>query len=141
MKSKKDIKNIALNKLLEARALYEAGYYDGAFYLGGYCIELALKARICKNLDIDNLFDSKYLRFFKVHDFDTLLMFSGLGERFERAKATNIDLYQNWSYICVWKEDCRYATVGNKTQIEVLQFLNAIDEPSNGFLSWIKKYW
>ncbi len=68
-------------------------------------------------------------------------MFSGLLERFERAKATNIDLYQNWSYICVWKEDSRYTTVGSKTQIDVLQFLNAIDDPSNGFLSWIKKYW
>ncbi len=42
MRTRKDIKNIALNKLQEARALYEVGYYDGAFYLGGYCVEMAL---------------------------------------------------------------------------------------------------
>lgn len=141
MRTKNDIKKIALSKLKEANKLYQAGFYEGAFYLGGYCIELAIKARICKNLDIDDLFVSKYLKFFKVHDFDTLLMFSGLYEKFERDKALNLDLYQNWSYICGWKEDSRYTTIGSKTPIEVQRFLKAISEPSNGFLKWIKKYW
>jgi hypothetical protein len=57
-------------------------------------------------------------------------------------------LYKRGSYdnafylaICAWKEDCRYGILGSKTQPEVLQFLDAIRDPTNGFLKWIKKYW
>jgi HEPN domain-containing protein len=142
MNSKSEIKKIALQKLKDAELLYNNVCYDNAYYLAGYSVELSLKARICKNLGIDSLFtNTKYVKFFKVHDFDTLLMFSGLLEKFENDKASNIDLHTNWSYICQWKEDCRYHKRGEKTQLEVQQFINAINDPVNGFLKWIKKYW
>jgi uncharacterized protein (UPF0332 family) len=141
MNSRKEIQKIALKKLKDAEQLYKMGCYDNAFYLAGYCIELSLKARICKNMDIDNLFMTAHVKNFKTHEFDVLLMFSGLTEKFNDAKSRNVDLHQNWSYICRWKEDSRYVIVGSKTQTEVLQFLDAIRHPVNGYLKWIKKYW
>lgn len=143
MNSRKDIQKIALQKLHDAEVLYANACYDNAYYLAGYSIELAFKARICKNLNIDTLFlpNSKYIKFFKVHDFDTLLMFSGLLAKLENEQVSNIDFHQNWSYICKWKEDTRYSIKGSKTQVQSREFLDAISEPSNGFLQWIKKYW
>ena len=143
MNSRTEIKKIALKKLKDAERLYKSGSYDNAFYLAGYCVELAFKARICKNIAIDNLFmpNSRHLKLFKTHDFDVLLVFSGLSERLDVAKSINVDFHQNWSYICAWKEDCRYGVLGSKNQTEVLQFLDAIRHPTNGFLKWIKRYW
>ena len=143
MDSRTDIQKIALQKLKDAELLYDQGSYDNAFYLAGYCVELALKARICKNISIDYLFapNSKHLRLFKTHDFDVLIVFSGLSEKLEEEKALNNAFYKNWEYICGWKEDCRYGISGSKTQAQALEILDAIRHPTNGFLKWIKKYW
>ena len=143
MNSRVEIKKIALQKLKDAELLYKRGSYDNAYYLAGYVVELALKARICKNIDIDNLFmpNAKYLKLFKTHDFDVLLMYAGLSEKLENEKVLNVDFHENWSYICAWKEDCRYNICGSKTQVDALRLFNAIRHPTNGFLKWIKKYW
>ena len=45
-----DIKDIARARLQDADILLTSGRYDGAIYLCGYAIELALKARICQTL-------------------------------------------------------------------------------------------
>ena len=143
MDSRTDIQKIALQKLKDAELLYDNGSYDNAFYMAGYCVELAFKARICKNVSIDNVFapNSKYLRLFKTHDFEVLIVFSGLSDKLEEAKSLNFDFHENWAYICAWKEDCRYGVSGSKTQVNALNLLDAIRHPTNGFLQWIKKYW
>lgn len=41
---------LARARLADARALLQAKRYDGAVYLGGYVVEMALKARICRTL-------------------------------------------------------------------------------------------
>jgi len=41
-----DLERISTARLLDARTLYAAARYDGAFYLAGYSLEFALKARI-----------------------------------------------------------------------------------------------
>jgi HEPN domain-containing protein len=44
------LRNIAAARLEDARQLFVAGRFDGAAYLCGYAVELALKARICDTL-------------------------------------------------------------------------------------------
>lgn len=46
MPSKNELKALSKTRLKEVKALYDNGLYDGASYLAGYVIELALKARI-----------------------------------------------------------------------------------------------
>jgi HEPN domain-containing protein len=46
--NRNDLKQMALVRLREARALFQGGNYDGAYYLSGYAIECALKACIAK---------------------------------------------------------------------------------------------
>ena len=42
-----ELRKIASERLKDADALLAADRYDGAIYLGGYVVELALKSRIC----------------------------------------------------------------------------------------------
>lgn len=47
MLTRKQLKDIIQARLDDADALQVAGRYDGAIYLCGYAVELALKCRIC----------------------------------------------------------------------------------------------
>ncbi|HBB88531.1 MAG TPA: hypothetical protein DC047_13040 [Blastocatellia bacterium] len=46
-----ELLEIAEERLKDAEALLAAGRYDGAIYLGGYVVELALKSCICRILN------------------------------------------------------------------------------------------
>ncbi|MFN0037436.1 MAG: HEPN domain-containing protein [Saprospiraceae bacterium] len=143
MRTSSEIKSLALQRLAEARQLLAMGHFDGAYYMGGYVIELALKAVICKNLDIDELFDEQkpYMKLInlKVHRFDTLLVLSGLQNAFERARDFDFALDSNWSKVSMWKETARYDT--GRTLAEAEQFLSAIDDPVNGVFLWFQMHW
>lgn len=69
----KTLKEIAETRLKESKLLYSHGYYSGSHYLAGYVIETALKATICKNLNIDN-FKKVIYNNNKGHDFEYLIM-------------------------------------------------------------------
>lgn len=76
-----ELKKIADERLKDAEALLLAGRYDGAIYLGGYVVELALKSRICRTLNWKGFPQTrsefqKYLSF-KTHDLDVLLSLAG----------------------------------------------------------------
>ena len=45
-----DFRKIAKARLKDAEVLLSAGRFDGAVYLCGYSVEIALKARICRRL-------------------------------------------------------------------------------------------
>ncbi len=52
MISYQELQKKAKDRLKDANVLKEEGRYDGAAYLCGYAVELALKAIICKDLDL-----------------------------------------------------------------------------------------
>ena len=87
MISTKDLRTIARARLRDAQVLLRAKRFDGAWYLCGYAVELALKARICRTLKWpgfpESAQDFKGLQSVKTHDLDILLRFSGVedGER------------------------------------------------------------
>jgi HEPN domain-containing protein len=45
-----ELDNIAQARIGDAKVLLAAGRFDGATYLCGYAVEVALKARICRVL-------------------------------------------------------------------------------------------
>ena len=81
----KELKGISRARLEDSEALYDARRYDGATYLCGYTVELALKARICKTLkwkgfpSTPNEFNN--FKSFRTHDLDVLLALSGAEQR------------------------------------------------------------
>lgn len=137
---------LAQLRLEEAHSLLNGGFPDGAYYLGGYALELALKAVICKHWNVDDLFadNNTYpkdsIRVLKVHDLSRLLLFSGLLENHRTEKSNNLTFSTNWSNVEKWSESARYDR-GRYNPLEVRVFLNSIDDPENGILTWIKNYW
>ena len=142
MPTRRELKKIARTRLKEAKALFEKGLYDGSCYLAGYVVELALKAQICRTLNIDEYPDSgEFSRFFKTHNLDHLLKLSGLEKKFYEAKNQNPDLETNWSLVTTWSEQLRYNPIGTSNRQNTINLINALENRNHGVFTWIKKRW
>src|SRR5437867_10955585 len=112
----KDLRAIARARLRDAQVLLRAKRFDGAFYLCGYAIELALKARICRTLKWpgfpESAHDFKGMQSVKTHDLEVLLRFSGVEDRV-RAKHL-----PEWSEVTRWNPERRYQAIGVSTAQE-----------------------
>ncbi len=139
MATRSQLKALALLRLKEAEALYRHRLYDGCAYLCGYVVEMALKARICRVLRLQQYPPKgKTASIFKTHDFDELKLFAALESDIT---AANTQLFANWSLATRWTPNQRYEPPGminKKTALEVLQ---ALRESPYGVLTWLKRRW
>lgn len=87
-------------KYLDAYLLIENQRYANAIYLCGYCIELALKYAIAKNLNWPQYRVDGKLKFLKIHDLDILVALSG--------REVKIKQRSSWSTAIKWDESRRY---------------------------------
>src|SRR5688572_2327887 len=121
MIARSDMRQIAQARLQDARALRDRGRYDGAVYLCGYAIEVALKARICLTLkwagfpETNKEFEGK--QSFRTHNLDLLLTFSGV----ETMIQTRYLL--EWSAVTGWTPELRYQVAGNVTRSKANQMI------------------
>lgn len=137
--NRQDLKRLARLRLSEAEALHGAGFYDGAAYLAGYAIEMALKARICRVLGVaDYPLAGPLKPAYAVHDLAQLVLLAGLKQRLDAAAPA---LSLKWSAARPWNPDRRYTSVGTCSAQESLGLLDAIRDPRDGILKWIAKYW
>ena len=140
-----ELKKLTQLRLKEAKALCSTKLYDGSCYLAGYCIELALKAAICKRMGTPNFFGTirpETARAFKIHNLEELITLAGLYTQFNERVNTNIQFGNNWSFIKTtinWSEQLRYQM--GRNQVETQMMLLALTDPQNGILPWIKKHW
>src|SRR6266849_9752806 len=97
---------VRFGTLRDAQVLLRAKRFDGAFYLCGYAIELALKARICRTLKWsgfpESAQDFKGLQSVKTHDLGVLLRFSGIEDRVKEKYASE------WLVAIRWNPEDRY---------------------------------
>jgi hypothetical protein len=104
--------------------LLRAKRFDGAFYLCGYAIELALKARICRTLKWsgfpDSAQDFKGMQSVKAHDLAVLLKFSGIEGRVKAKHSVE------WSVVVLWNPDKRYQAIGVSTAQEAMEMVNSV---------------
>jgi HEPN domain-containing protein len=138
MQCQADIQKMADQKLKESQCLIGNGYFDGAYYLGGYAVELLLKAKVCKTLGIDDFFAFKrfkkeFYRPYKVHDYEELLILSGLYSEFVKAQ-TDVTFKTHWSIVGTWNENARYLT--GKSSKDARDFLISLEE----IVKWIEKH-
>jgi hypothetical protein len=114
--------------------------YDGCVYLCGYVVEFALKARICRFLNLNEYPETGDLgRIFKTHDFDILKVLAGLQDEISITK--NARLFQNWSTATQWKPEQRYSPVGTYSELDAKGRLASVKEQTNGVLAWLTKRW
>lgn len=131
-----EIQDLANLRLEEAEALFAAGKFDGCVYLCGYVAELALKAAICKILDLTEYPESRPA--FKVHHFDDLSLLAGLQGSISSLPKP---LGSNWLLITRWDTRFRYAPRHTYNQSDALDWLDALRHPVNGVLIWLQTKW
>ena len=130
-----EFQDLSVLRLDKATALYSAGRYDGCVYLCGYVVEMALKAVICKHLVLAEYPQRTY---FKVHDYDDLVLFAGLSLEVRlltgRRKA-------NWQVLTEWESILRYKPRNSYNRVEAERWLDALREPNEGILVWLQRKW
>jgi HEPN domain-containing protein len=153
LRTEAEIIDLSDKKFTVAEFLVANGFYDDAYYLGGYAFELRLKAKICKTLVIPDFFDfdnSKSRRLpvaktkrtdkdnlykpFKVHDYEQLLILSGLYTEFSEKIINDLVFGADWSVISKWDENLRYSTGTNEADVK--SFLESI----KNMIRWLQQY-
>lgn len=138
MADRQSFKKLALARLRSSKLLYKYKDYDAAGYLIGYVVEFALKATICKTLNLTTYPGSgeKHFEVFATHNVDRLLILSGLSSEIDINK--NRELFTNWSVLTSdWGPEVRYE-LSKYDKIKIENKLKALEDKPNGFLAWIK---
>ncbi len=124
MISTNELRAISRARLRDAQALLRAKRFDGAWYLSGYAIELALKARICRTLKWPGFPDSGQefagMQSVKTHDLKILLRFSGIEGRV-LAKHE-----EDWEAVAAWNPEMRYKA-NRVTSADAANMVNCVE--------------
>lgn len=125
MISTKDLQAIARARLRDAQVLLKGKRFDGAFYLSGYAVELALKARICRTLKWRDFPQSgrefEDFRSLRTHNLEVLLKFSGVEERIRAKHAAE------WNVVAGWDPEKRYQAIGTLNPLEAEKMVKCVE--------------
>lgn len=119
-----ELQKIAKERLKDSETLFKSKRFEGANYLCGYVIEIALKARICKTLNWKEGFPSSGKEFndyksFKTHNLDVLLRLSGVEEKIKT------EFLSEWSSLADWNPESRYEPIGTAKSQDVEIMINS----------------
>ncbi len=124
-----ELQGIARARLEDAQVLFQSGRHDGAVYLCGYAVEMALKARICETLHWQGYpstnSEFQHYQSFRTHYLGVLLHLSGLEQEVMTGSLAE------WSVVANWHPEIRYTPVGSVSE-EVARYMI---EASDLFLS------
>ena len=119
------LEGLARARLEDAQALIDASRYDGAVYICGYALELALKHRICTSLAWTGFPETRAefqgYNSLKTHDLDVLLRFSGVEAAIKGQR------HADWSTAVAWDPEARYRQAGTAGETEARQLLGAVE--------------
>lgn len=129
-----DLQKLAEMRIDEALALLNAKKYSGAYYLAGYAVECGLKACIAKRTRRHGYPDKDLANKCYTHDVEKLVDVAGL----KAALQGNSQLLLCWAVVKDWSEQARYE---KKSRAEAKALYDAIMDPANGIMQWIKSHW
>ncbi len=134
-----DLQRLTRIRLREARVLLNNRSYEGAYYLLGYAIECAFKARIARQTKRYDFPDRRFASDVYTHDLNKLLSLSGL-EAEHRAESIRNPIFElNWTIVKDWSEQSRYAIGVNRAK--AADFRSAVVSRRNGILPWLQRWW
>ena len=118
-----ELRGIARARLEDARVLFDCASYDGAVYVCGYAVEMALKARICETLGWEGYPSTsggfREYQTFRTHDLDVLLRLSGAENAILTASLTE------WSVVARWDPEIRYNPIGTASEDAARTFIES----------------
>src|ERR1700692_2351108 len=134
-----DFQQLAEVRIREAQILLDAGCYPGAYYLAGYTVECALKACIARQTREFDFPEKDFVNKSWTHKLEKLLNLAKLENRLNSDRRTSNELDAYWAIVVNWQENKRYDL--NVSQQEAKSLCDAIFDPANGVLQWLKKWW
>lgn len=120
-------------RLIDAEILLKAERWPSALAMGLYAVEILLKVKICKHLDLDMLPEA-----FQFHDLVSLLRCSGLSRRITSPDADRVNA--NWELIQALSKELNNLRYGDHSTIDrtrAIELFASINDPNHGVLSWI----
>jgi HEPN domain-containing protein len=134
------LQQLAEDRVVDAKALLDAGRWSAAYYLAGYAVECALKACLAKRTNLHDFPDKTFAQKAFTHDLTELLELTGLRIplRLASTPAANLQLGLNWQRVKDWSEKVRYEQVAEP---EARRLYEAITDPTSGVFPWIKARW
>ena len=136
--NRNDLQRLAGTRIREAKTLFKAGEYSGAYYLAGYAVECALKACVAKGVKRYDFPEKGLSDKVFTHDLTSLLKHSKLNAELEAESKANPRFAACWDAVIKWSEASRYS-VWTGYQAEAL--LDAILRRKDGVMPWIKQRW
>lgn len=137
--NRRDLQALAEIRLGDAEALYGAGRYPGAYYLGGYAVDCGLKAAIAKLTRANDFPELKRTHASHTHDLNALLQLAGLADDLERDLGKSPAFERCWLTLKDWLETSRYRH--DTTREMATDLLKSVGHPDNGLLPWIRRCW
>ena len=132
---------LAEERIVDATLLLAGGQWSAAYYLAGYAVECGLKACIVKRVTAaagvifeDRKFSDKCW----THSIDELVKLAGLEATRKSDSAANPAFDGNWTIVQKWSEQARYQTTARN---DAQNLLDAITDPLNGVMQWIRVRW
>ena len=133
-----ELQSLAHTRLLEAHALLAAELFGGCWYLGGYAVECALKAVVCRTLGVSGYPAQLFRGALKSHDLAELVQLSGLNPEL-RKRQHDADFYDNWNLVITWNPQHRYQVGRTRQQVE--DFMTALTHAEKGVFTWLSNRW
>ena len=132
---------MAEERIVDANLLLVGGQWSAAYYLAGYAVECGLKACIVNRVTAaagiifeDRKFSDKCW----THSIDELVKLAGLEATRKSDSAANPAFDGNWTIVQKWSEQARSQTTARN---DAQNLLDAITDPLNGVMQWIRVRW
>lgn len=110
----RNLKDTARARLRDSKVLLKGKRFDGAVYMCGYAVEIALKSRMCRTLRWtefpDTAAEFRGFQSIRTHDLEILLKLSGVEGRIRTKHLPE------WSLVLDWDPEKRYQTSGGFTE-------------------------
>jgi hypothetical protein len=113
-------------------------YYDGAYYLCGYAVELALKACIARNTRRHDCPDKKTVNDSYSHNLAAIVRVAALAALLEAELNRDPEFARMWSTLQDWSEERRYRLNSRK---EARDLYRAVTARQHGVMRWIRQHW
>lgn len=135
--NRNDLQKLANTRIREAKILFKAGEYSGAYYLAGYAVECALKACFAKGVKRYDFPDRKGTGRVFTHKLEDLVTVANLDAELLAAIRASSKFAAGWEMVRKWTEEGRYTSW---TRDDADAIIEAIAE-REGVLPWIKRHW
>ena len=134
-----DLRELARQRVREARQLLRARAPSGAYYLAGYAVECGLKACIARRTQRYEFPSRHTVNESHTHDLEKLLRLAGLERALAQDTRTRAALGLNWDTVKDWTAQTRYDVAIDMRRARDLY--RAITGRRDGVLPWVRRYW